>query len=69
VPLHRNISGAVSARKLLKPSKYSASLRVCNEKKNFWFWVLDFGFFVSDFINGIVSGLFDPLHLALGLNC
>jgi len=30
---------------------------------------LGFGFFVSDIINGVVLGLFGPLHLALGPNC
>jgi len=29
---------------------------------------LGFGFFVSDVISGVVLGLFDPLHPALGTN-
>jgi len=40
--LCRNISAAVSVRELFKPSKDLASLRVCNEKQVFQFWVLDF---------------------------
>jgi len=30
------------ARELFKPSKDLASLLVCNEEKNFWFWVSGF---------------------------
>jgi len=49
--LHLNISGIISARDLFKHSKNLASLQVCNEKK---FFVLGFGLFVSDVINGVV---------------
>jgi len=36
-----NISGAVSAKELLKGSKDAASLAVCNETKFFWLEVAD----------------------------
>jgi len=58
--LRRNVSGAASTRELFKPSKDSASLQVCSEKKFF-----GYGFFVSDVIGGVVLGLFGPLHLSL----
>jgi len=60
--LHRNNSGAESARELFK-SKDLVSLRVCNEK------TIGFGSFVSDVISRVVLSLFGSLHLALGPNC
>jgi len=64
--LRGNISADDYARELFKPSKDSASLHICNEKT---FFVLGFGFFVSDVISGFVLGLFGPLHLPLDPNC
>jgi len=56
---------AIVLRKLFKPSKDWAGLRVCNEKS---FLVLGFGSFVSDIISGLVISLFGPLHLAPSTN-
>jgi len=39
------------ARELFKPSKDSASLQVCNDKK-IWFWAS--GFFVSEVTSDVV---------------
>jgi len=61
--LHGNISADDCARELFKPSKDLASLRVCNETKTF-----DIGFFVSDIISVVVSGLLCPPCLAIGPN-
>jgi len=52
-------SSTESTTELFKPSKDMASLQVCNEKKIFGFG------FTSDFISGVLLGLFRPLHLAL----
>jgi len=65
VALCRHNSGTISSRELFKCSKGLASLVVCNEKI---FWVLAFGFFVSDIISGGLLGHLGPLHLTLGLN-
>jgi len=59
-----NISADDCARELLKPSKDSANLHVCNEKK-----ILGFCFFVSDVTTGVVLDLFSPLYMALGQSC
>ena len=55
-------SGANSVRELFKPSKDSASLQ------KIFFFVLCYGFFVSDVISEIDLGLFCAFHLALGLD-
>jgi len=61
-----NISADDCDRELFKPSKDSASLHICIEKK---FLVLGFRFFVSNVISGVVLGLSSPLHLVLGPDC
>jgi len=58
--------GAKSGRELFKGSKDAASLLVCTRKN---FLVGGCGFFVSDFISGVVLAHLGPLHLALGPNC
>jgi len=57
-------SAADWTRELFKPLKDSASLQICNEKN---LLVLAYGFLVDDVTNGVVLGVFGPLHL--GSNC
>ena len=66
VNLQVNSSSTDCARELFKPSKDSASLRVCSEK---FLLILHFRFFVSGIISGKSLGLFGQLHLAPGPNC
>jgi len=54
---------ALNALKSCSNPEDPTSLQVYNDKNRL---VLGFGFFVSDVISGVVSGLFGPLHLALG---
>ena len=65
--LRRHNSGTRCARELFKLSKDSAGLQVTSKKEFF-----GYGFRVflwSDVMSGVHSGLFGPLHLALGPNC
>jgi len=55
VSLRKHNFGAESTKELLKPSKDSASLRVCNEKK-----LGGLGFSVNGIISRVVFGHFGP---------